>query len=377
MNNRYDPLKYSRISGGYHHQCDYEDSTVVIPKRNILLPSIYEINSDQRFPNRFSLNDFICKEYHNDLMPAKEETTSSTFNQSPMSDDNEIINNRIFVKKEQITSPANEYNLSTAQYKQQDYNPQQINNNQQFQHCSQTYNNKDLQFYNNANLDQRYFIQYQIPYNSMISQISDEINSPFMEKTNIIEIHPPQNNQNTNLNFLTLQNRNDDHSRIILDPVELKFIPADQWTRGKVTLEKLKKEFFCARSSKCLRFEYKLWNALQITKHYPYLFSEIGVRWVAKSYIMVHRDIFGHLLQVTRPSAALFSSCGMFMTHGFREILLSEVKHTIDPREMASIDESIVRLFAHKANDFNEESGAEDIIKIKWNNESRKKAEKW
>lgn len=92
---------------------------------------------------------------------------------------------------------------------------------------------------------------------------------------------------------------------------------------------------------------------------------------------MVHRDIFGHLLQVTRPSAALFSSCGMFMTHGFREIMLSEVRNCIDPIDLASIDESIVRLFAHKENDFNEDSGAADISKIKWNNESRKKNTNW
>lgn len=117
---------------------------------------------------------------------------------------------------------------------------------------------------------------------------------------------------------------------ISLDPNKLGFLPRDFWIRsGLLTLDQIKRDFFRARSSKSLRFEFKLWNALAITKNYPSLFKEIGVKWVAHVLIMVHRDIFGKLLNVSRPSAALFSSCGAFMTHGFIEISIREAKQRL------------------------------------------------
>ncbi|KAK8896258.1 hypothetical protein M9Y10_014155 [Tritrichomonas musculus] len=372
MNPKTEQSKYSRISGGYNQYRAYEDSTVVIPKRNLLLPSIYEINSDQIFPNDSILEDLIYGGGHSDSISSEADQALPNNHKNLRSENNEKIP-YIPVKIEEkcTNTSSNIENLQVVQYNQGfDYSQQTSNDIHSYQYCATTYNANDFQSFNNKGIDPRYYIQSQVPYNPIITQISEDMNS------NIIDIQS-QSIQSGKVNFMNFKNRIEDNSRVILDPVELKFIPADQWTKGKVSLDHLKKEFFCARSSKCLRFEYKLWNALQITKHYPYLFKEIGVRWIAKSYIMVHRDIFGHLLQVTRPSAALFSSCGMFMTHGFREIMLSEVRNNIDPRDIASIDESIVRLFTHKANDFNEDSSSADIIKIKWNNESRKRAEKW
>lgn len=117
---------------------------------------------------------------------------------------------------------------------------------------------------------------------------------------------------------------------ITIDPNKLGFLPRDYWIQsGILTLDDLKRDFFRARSSKSLRFEFKLWNALAITKRYPSLFMEIGVKWVAHVLIMVHRDVFGKLLNVSRPSAALFSSCGAFMTHGFVELSLREAKQKL------------------------------------------------
>lgn len=121
-----------------------------------------------------------------------------------------------------------------------------------------------------------------------------------------------------------------DTKSISIDPNKLGFLPRDFWIRSNlITLEQIKRDFFRARSSKSLRFEFKLWNALAITKRYPSLFKEIGVKWVAHVLIMVHRDVFGKLLNVSRPSAALFSSCGAFMTHGFIEVSLREAKQRL------------------------------------------------
>lgn len=124
---------------------------------------------------------------------------------------------------------------------------------------------------------------------------------------------------------------------ITIDPNKLGFLPRDFWIRSNLlTLDQIKKDFFRARSSKSLRFEFKLWNALAITKNYPSLFNEIGVKWVARVLIMVHRDVFGKLLNVSRPSAALFSSCGAFMTHGFIEVSLKEAKQRLIMMSMKS-----------------------------------------
>lgn len=370
MQNRFESTPYPRISNSFRPN-NYDENTIVIPKPGIHLPSINEINSEMRFPSHFHLDDFITSGVHYNLPPPHHEQDYTNNVQTPLVEDIKKPTNQIILRKEVMPNQMSLQKMQPVQYNQTEefYTKKANGDNQAYSYYQAQYNPNELQVYNNINPDPRYLIQYQVPINSMIPQISEVMNSPYMEKS----YFQSQNNHFNYINFRIIE----DHSRIILDPVELSFIPADQWTKGKISLENLKKDFFCARSSKCLRFEYKLWNALQITKHYPYLFKEIGVRWVAKSFIMVHRDIFGHLLQVTRPSAALFSSCGMFMTHGFREIMLSEVRNSIDPREISSIDESIVRLFVHKANDFNEDSGSADIVKIKWNNESRKKAGKW
>ena len=372
MSNKVESSQYSRISGSFKQCHDYGNNTLVFPRCNRLLPSIYEISSDFHFPNHATLDDFIYGDIHGDFVSSEAEQNVQNYQNDSRPNKKENFIGKTDLKEEIIDYSVNFQKIPTV-----NTHSQPNEDIQAYQYRQNSYSPNDLHFRSKP-VEHNYFVQYQLPLNSIIPQISEDSNSPpFIENSGLIDQCASNNFQSNKIGFFNLTSRIEDHSRILLDPIELRFIPADQWTKGKVSLDHLKKDFFCARSSKCLRFEYKLWNALQITKHYPYLFKEIGVRWIAKSYIMVHRDIFGHLLQVTRPSAALFSSCGMFMTHGFREIMLSEVRNTIDPREITAIDESIVRLFAHKANDFNEDSGAADIVKIKWNNESRKKIEKW
>ena len=177
-------------------------------------------------------------------------------------------------------------------------------------------------------------------------------NSPSITSINFLESShkssPSPDNDTTQTSEISLNNNDTSFSKenteksmsqktpktkgneIIIDPNKLGFLPRDFWIKsGALTLDQLKRDFFRARSSKCLRFEFKLWNALAITKHYPSLFMEVGVKWVSHVLIMVHRDVFGKLLNVSRPSAALFSSCGAFMTHGFIEVSLREAKQRL------------------------------------------------
>lgn len=347
--------RYSRYADSYLHQKDYK-CAISIPKNNVHLPSINELSSNQHFPSQLSLNRIVFGRVNCDIK--NQEKTCHKNVQNPLFE-NKKQSNQMISQEIQINEPKiqliqgngyiyyhSNYENQMFSYYQSQFNPNEYENN--------VYTNNGINetfvpsFICNQNPDL-------IQINSIPTQISENKDSIYLNKPNDI--------------YKTIENS----AQFIFDPVELNFIPAEYWSKRMVSLEDLKKTFFCAKSSKHLRFEFKLWNALQITKHYPFLFSEIGVKWVAKSFIMVHRDIFGNLLQVTRPSAALFSSCGMFMTHGFRELLLSEVRNKLDPLEVSQIDESIIRLFVHNEYDFNENSGVADIGKIKWFNESRKK----
>lgn len=143
----------------------------------------------------------------------------------------------------------------------------------------------------------------------------------------------------------------------VIQPYELSMVPVEDWKPGQqVTLGSIIGTHFRARSTRRLRFEHKLWNGLCLTKHYPDLIDVIGVTWESKDIIRVDRVVFGSLLGLTRPTAALFNPQGSFQSHGFQEV---------------NIDESItefqnVRFFRHRSGEFTRDSTREDLIRCKW-----------
>jgi hypothetical protein len=145
------------------------------------------------------------------------------------------------------------------------------------------------------------------------------------------------------------------------DPIELGFIPPRRWTSGEVTLSDVTEQFFKARSSKILRFEQKLWNALALTKHNPGLYSHIGVKWISSSLIKVNRDVFGPFINLTRPAAALYNNQGSFLTHGFVEVPLRDASE-VDCEELTDVDESIIRLFKHRTDSFSMKADQTQIM---------------
>ena len=150
---------------------------------------------------------------------------------------------------------------------------------------------------------------------------------------------------------------NENLLRIKIFPDQLKLVPADEWkTRNEVCLRSLIESHFRARSTKRLRFEHKLWNALAITRHHPELMSVIGIAWETEEMIRVNRDVFGALLGLTRPTAALFNPHGSFQSHGFREVIPDEKKN-VDVR---------VRFFVHAFGKFTQHSPPEDLLACKW-----------
>jgi hypothetical protein len=156
--------------------------------------------------------------------------------------------------------------------------------------------------------------------------------------------HPRRHNINSPCAFL--------HDYII-SPVELGFIPAGQWAPGPASLSAVIAGFFSARSSRTLRFEHKLWNALALTKTDALLYDFVGVMWLTRTVFKVNRDVFGSFINVTRPAAALYNNQGSFATHGFREVRLQKLIGCVDPDDLRDVDESIVRLFEHTTPLFN------------------------
>lgn len=152
-----------------------------------------------------------------------------------------------------------------------------------------------------------------------------------------------------------------------IDPIALGLLPTEYWKSSCVPLLKVFTPFFPTRSTKKVRFEHKLWNALVLTRKYPDLLPIIGVSWVSQYIIKVNRVVFGNLLNVTRPSAALFNSQGLLLTHGFREVSKKEaIQSGVDLNLIDNVDESVIRLFTHTERFFGENSKKEDIAKCRW-----------
>ena len=155
-----------------------------------------------------------------------------------------------------------------------------------------------------------------------------------------------------------------------INPIELNFVPKEQWITNKITVRYVFENFFKARSTKNLRFEHKLWNALSLSKYRPDLIPYLGIFWLSKDLMKVNRDIFGALINVTKPAAALFNSQGSFLTHGFVEVSKEEAMLSGIPLQfILDVDESIIRLFRHRSRFLTADSTKGDILCCRWNKE--------
>jgi hypothetical protein len=152
-----------------------------------------------------------------------------------------------------------------------------------------------------------------------------------------------------------------------LRPESFGFVPVSMWSKMEIHLKELITDYFRARSSRKIRFEHKLWNALALTRSLPELYPLVGVAWVSTSLFKVDKDAFGRLLAVTRPGSAFFSQRGSFVSHGFREVSANEARGMkISEDQVSDVDEVVVRLFRHSAGLFRSDSSVRDINECTW-----------
>lgn len=125
---------------------------------------------------------------------------------------------------------------------------------------------------------------------------------------------PPQNIlENANLNYIRFQTK------------FYSFVPLDAWRKPSYTWFEITVHFI-GKSCRKVRFEHKLWNALQLTLKHPEMYPLIGVIWISDRVIQVNRLKFGKLLDLAKSTSALFSQHGSFPTHGFIELTFRDVQ---------------------------------------------------
>lgn len=122
----------------------------------------------------------------------------------------------------------------------------------------------------------------------------------------------------------------EDGARNFIDSMTFKvdeymFVPKDIWKTEMVNFMDMCTTHFRGKSNKKVKFEHKLWNALQITKTQPMLYPLVGVIWLSDMVIQIDRTHFGALLCLGKSTSALFNSQGSFPTHGFVELSLQEL----------------------------------------------------
>lgn len=153
---------------------------------------------------------------------------------------------------------------------------------------------------------------------------------------------------------------------LIIKPKELGFIPPERWENvPTIEFSSLQAVYFPKRSSKKLRFEQKLWNALLLTQRYPVLKPVIGVEWSTNNIIKVDVNTLAKLLGISKATSALCSPQGSFPSHGFVEIVKQDA-----PQSMINSSEN-VRYYQHESGCFRSDSSQEDLEKCKWTSKNK------
>ena len=154
-----------------------------------------------------------------------------------------------------------------------------------------------------------------------------------------------------------------------IDPIALHFIPYNSWANKTVSLAHLRETYFSRKNNVNRRFEHKLWNALQITKEFPKLVTQVGVIWITNTIFKVYKNIFANLLNIKCVNGGLFHKQGNFTCHGFVVLTENELSEAnVSLSVLTDVDFRSVVCVAHKNRSFAMDSQESTISECRWDN---------
>lgn len=125
----------------------------------------------------------------------------------------------------------------------------------------------------------------------------------------------------------------------------MEFIPKDEWKSTYFSLEDLKRTYFAKRNGPARHFNYKLANALKITREFPNSYNYIGVVQIERCLIKVNSMIFGSLLGIHAVQGGLFHKQGNFLRNGFQQVPKQMLNKSALEINVDDADDNEVRIF--------------------------------
>jgi hypothetical protein len=126
---------------------------------------------------------------------------------------------------------------------------------------------------------------------------------------------------------------------------DLGFVPKSQWAPLVFSLADLRQIYFTKRNGAARRFDLKLYNALCITKLYPYAYPCVGAIWISPTIMKVHSQTFGNLLGIHAIQGGLFHKQGNFSRHGFVQLTARSGPPLDLNLDLRDVDDYVVRLY--------------------------------
>lgn len=142
----------------------------------------------------------------------------------------------------------------------------------------------------------------------------------------------------------------------IIRPHELGFVPKSEWPPQVLTLWDLRQMYFTRRNGVGRRFDFKLYNALCITKMFPTAYSYIGAIWIGSNVMKIHSQTFAQLLGIHAVQGGLFHKQGNFSRHGFHQVMRQSPTAISLGIDLRDVDDYSVRLFTDQYNRFSRDT---------------------
>ena len=113
--------------------------------------------------------------------------------------------------------------------------------------------------------------------------------------------------------------------------------------------------YFMRRNGFSRQFDFKLYNALCITKKYPSSYLYVGAKWITNNVMKINAQVFASLLGIHTIQGGLFHKQGNFSRHGFQHIFKQSSPLFSELPDCEEVDDYNVRLFVDQLNRFSKD----------------------